>query len=102
MEQVLTPPAHCEPLEKVTLSSTEPEPASERRDLESPVTQQPGPQAPGAPAPATDQVKLSTTHLHRKPDTGVQRLSSVDEDFVVCLYFVTVLCGLYHQYFKQY
>ncbi|XP_022605653.1 cyclic nucleotide-gated cation channel beta-1 [Seriola dumerili] len=48
-----TQPTESEPAEEVTPSSTDVEPASERRDLESPVTQQP--EAPGAPTITTDQ-----------------------------------------------
>ncbi|XP_042267443.1 cyclic nucleotide-gated cation channel beta-1-like [Thunnus maccoyii] len=47
-------PTESELAEDATPSSTEAEPASDRRDLESPVTQQPEPQAPEAP-PTTDQ-----------------------------------------------
>lgn len=52
----------CPAEEEVTPSSTDVEPASERRDLESPVSQpviqQPEPQDPEAPSSDTDQVKL--------------------------------------------
>lgn len=62
VELAQTSSTECEPPEQVTPSSTDVEPASERRDLESPVsqpvTEQPGPQAPVAPAATTNQVKL--------------------------------------------
>lgn len=63
VELASTPPTECEPLEQVTPSSTDVEPSSERRDLESPVSQpiiqQPGPQAPVVLTATTDQVKQS-------------------------------------------
>ncbi|KAE8293758.1 hypothetical protein D5F01_LYC06691 [Larimichthys crocea] len=52
-------PDLCPPKEQDTPSSTAVEPASEKRDLESPVTQQPEPQAPEAPTTTTEEAKAA-------------------------------------------
>ncbi|XP_013881009.1 cyclic nucleotide-gated cation channel beta-1 isoform X2 [Austrofundulus limnaeus] len=53
----LTPPTLCESAERGSPSSTDAEPGSERRDLESPVTHQPKPQPAADPCTTTEQVK---------------------------------------------
>ncbi|XP_027871730.1 cyclic nucleotide-gated cation channel beta-3 isoform X2 [Xiphophorus couchianus] len=51
----LAPPTALEPEDQVTPSSTDVEPASERRDLESPITQQPEPHLEEAPTHTAEQ-----------------------------------------------
>lgn len=58
----LAPPTAPEPADQVTPSSTDVEPASERRDLESPITQQPEPHLEEAPTHTAEQV---TFHKHQ-------------------------------------
>ncbi|PWA26288.1 hypothetical protein CCH79_00020334, partial [Gambusia affinis] len=53
--EALAPPTAPEPADQVTPSSTDVEPASERRDLESPITQQPEPHLEEAPAHTAEQ-----------------------------------------------
>ncbi|TKS65306.1 hypothetical protein D9C73_027913 [Collichthys lucidus] len=52
-------PDLCPPKEPDTPSSTAVEPASEKRDLESPVTQQPEPRAPAAPTTTPEEAKAA-------------------------------------------
>ncbi|XP_016520548.1 cyclic nucleotide-gated cation channel beta-1-like isoform X7 [Poecilia formosa] len=53
--EALAPPTAPEPADQVTPSSTDVEPASERRDLESPITQQPELHLEEAPAHTAEQ-----------------------------------------------
>ncbi|MEQ2238288.1 hypothetical protein ILYODFUR_031697, partial [Ilyodon furcidens] len=66
----LPPPTAPEPTEHITPSSTDVEPASERRDLESPITQQPEPHHEEIPPPSTEQSKAAAPEEEEAVGSG--------------------------------
>ncbi|KAM4744836.1 cyclic nucleotide-gated channel beta-1 isoform 2-T2 [Anableps anableps] len=85
----LAPPTAPEPAEQVTPSSTDVEPASERRDLESPITQQPEPHPEEAPPAAAEQSEAASAEEEaaggsaescRKTEAPALKVEDADEE----------------------
>ncbi|XP_035991687.1 cyclic nucleotide-gated cation channel beta-3 isoform X2 [Fundulus heteroclitus] len=89
-EEAPAPSSELQAPDQVTPSSTDVEPASERRDLESPVTQQPEPHPEEAPPPSTQQNEAAAAEEEtaaagsgescRKSEAPVLKVEDADGD----------------------